>query len=97
MQALVTKLIPLIIAVGMVIDVWSCFLFMRRNRKGYGASGIPMVPLVACYLLPLIISERSVFTSLFLVDCLLLFGFHVLVVFLIPIWDRKWLIRKKYD
>jgi hypothetical protein len=90
-----TKLIPFMIAVGMVIDVWSCLLFMRRNRKGHGASGIPMVTLVACYLLPLIISEHSVFTSSFLVDCLLLFGFHVLVVFLIPIWDRKWLTRSR--
>ncbi len=90
------KLIPFIIAVGVAIDLLSCFLFIRRNRKGHGASGVPMVTLIACYLLPLIISEHAVFTSSFWVDCLLLMGFHVLVVFLIPILDRKWLNEIKH-
>ena len=86
-------LMPYIIAVGMAIDLMSCFLFMRRNRKGHGASGMPIVTLIVCYLLPLIIFEHAVFTSLFWVDCLLLIGFHVSVIFLIPILDRKLLAR----
>ena len=81
------------IAFGVLLDFLSCFLFMKRNRNGVGASGFPVVTLVVCYLLPLIISGRAVLTESVWLDCCLLFVFHVLVVFVIPAFDRRWLAR----
>lgn len=84
-----TRFLIFLVSVGMLIDVLSCFLFMRRNRKGHGVTGIPIVTLILFYLLPLLIFETPIFTSSFLLDCLLLICFHVIVVFIIPILDRK--------
>ena len=92
---MIEESVLIIIVVGILIDLLSCYLSLRRNRKGYGASGISMVTLIVCYLLPLIISEKAVFTSSFWLDCLLLLCFHAVVVFLIPTLDRRSLARSK--
>lgn len=86
---MIAKLLPILIAAGILLDLLSCFLFIRRNQTGRGASGLPMVTLIVCYLLPLLITEHAVFTSSFWLDCLILLCFHIAVVFVIPGLQRQ--------
>jgi len=78
------------IGVGICVDLFSCYLELKRNRGNGKASGLPGVTLIACYLLPLLLSGRAVFTPFAWFDALILFVFHVLVVLAIPIVDRAW-------
>ena len=94
-QTMTEKLVLILILAGMVLDITSCFLFIRRNKKGDGPSGQPLVTLIACYLLPLLLTKHAVFTSYFWWDCLLLLCFHIILLFVIPIFHRKILTLQK--
>lgn len=85
--------LKIVIAMGVLLDLLSCFLFVRRNKKGFGASGLPVVTFVIFYFIPILVTERSVLTHYFWLDCLILLCFHVLVVFVIPIFHKKWIAR----
>jgi hypothetical protein len=91
---MVTIVLLLIITVGMMIDIFSCTLSIRRNRHGSGPSGFPVVTLIVFYLLPLIFSKHAVFTRFYLLDALILLCFHIGVVFVIPIIHRRMLASK---
>jgi len=91
MVELLENLVPILIACGISLDLFSCFLFLRRNRHGPGASGVPLVSFIVFYFFPLFLSGNPVFTSSIWTDCGLLLCFHIVVVFLIPVLDRKWL------
>lgn len=95
LQEKMTRLLLAVIATGMLLDLVSCFLFMRRNQTGKGPSGLPVVTLIVCYLLPLLVTEHAVFTPSFWLDCLILLCFHGVVVFLIPILHRNWVTHKR--
>jgi hypothetical protein len=81
--------IYIIVYSGIFVDMASCLLFLRRNHKASGPSGLPLVTLILCYWLPLIAIDKPLFFSLVWIDCLCLFGIHIFLVFLIPILDRK--------
>lgn len=87
-------LIPLIliasISIGILIDLFSCYLELRANRVGRGPSGLPVVTLIVFYFLPLMLTGRSVITGAVWLDCVIFFCFHVVVVFLIPVFDKRW-------
>ena len=42
----------MIVAIGMALDILSCYLFLRRNRIGVGASGQPLATMIVCFWLP---------------------------------------------
>lgn len=83
-----------LVALGVLIDLLSCFLYLQRNRNPSGASGLPIVIMLIFYLLPLLLFEQSIFTTSLLVDGLLLISFHIFVVILIPRLDRRYLDLK---
>lgn len=89
------KLLPMLVTIGVLVDLFSCFLLVRRNKTGIGPSGLPMVTLIVFYLLPLLVTKRSVFTSSYWLDCLVLLFFHAFVVFGIPVFHRK--VSKRID
>jgi hypothetical protein len=66
------KLLPVLIAAGILLDLFSCHLFIRKNKIGSGPSGLPAVTLIVCCLIPLLITKNAVFTSFYLFDCLIL-------------------------
>ena len=78
-----------IIGFGILVDLFSCWLALRRNRRGRGASGLPVVPLIVCYLLPLMIVKIPVLTASLWLDCLLLTLSHVGAVYGVPMLDRQ--------
>jgi hypothetical protein len=80
------------VLIGVLLDIYSCFLFLRRNRRGYGPSGIFVVTLIIFYLLPLLLFDRSVFTDAVWKDCLLLTAFHV-IAFCVPIFHQKYIAK----
>jgi hypothetical protein len=92
---MIVKLLPVVIAAGLLLDLFSCLLFIRRNQIGGGPSGLPAATLIVCYLMPLLITENAVFTSSYLLDCLILLCFHTVVVFMIPILHRKWIEKNR--
>ncbi len=77
---------------GMLMDIASCVLFMRRNRRGHGPSGMPMVSLIARYWLPIVISGRAMFFYSYWMDFLFLTVFHIVLLYVVPICDRKLLV-----
>lgn len=79
------SLILIIVVLGMIIDIFSCFLFIRRVYKGYGASGMPMVTLIVCYFMPIVMTNNTILTASVWLDLLLLLLFHIFVVYVIPI------------
>lgn len=76
------ELVIILISVGILIDIFLCALTIRRRRKGYGSSGLPIVLLIIFYLLPLLFYGKSVITNSVFIDGLLLIFFHIVVVFL---------------
>lgn len=78
-----------LIFVGVLSDIVSCYLSLRRNRSANGPSGVAQVTVIVCYLLPLLVTERSVITYSYWLDCLVLVGFHVFLVYLVPAVDRR--------
>ncbi len=92
---MIDSIIIWLIGIGMLADVVSCILLIRRNHVGHGPSGMPIVSLIACYLLPLIIFGQAVFTSSFWLDCLLLMIFHFVFLYIVPIFDRRFLVGFK--
>lgn len=83
------------VGLGMLLDIAACVLFMRRNRRGHGPSGMPIVSLVVCYWLPIVISGRAVFFYSYWLDCLFLTVFHIVLLYVVPIFDRKLLVGVK--
>jgi len=88
-----TLFLTIWIGLGMTIDCLSCWADLRRIVKGYGPSGLSVVPLIVCYSLPLLVSQHAVFTAWWVADWLLLILFHALIVFLIPALFRRWTAR----
>lgn len=84
----------IIIGVGAFLDFCSCYLALKRNRGLGKASGLLGVTLIACYLLPLLLSGKAVFTSSAWIDASILLIFHVVVVLAIPLADRTWVCGK---
>lgn len=86
---MIVKLLPFIIAVGMLLDVISCILFVNRNKNGRGPSGQSLVTLILFYWLPILIIGRPLFTASLWLDGLILLAFHLLMVFIIPMLHKK--------
>jgi hypothetical protein len=91
------SMVMVFIGIGMAIDLFSCVLFLRRNRRGHGPSGIFAATAILFYFFPLILSGTPVLTSSVWLDCLCLAGFHILVVLGIPCADRKRLRFRSAD
>jgi hypothetical protein len=92
---LIEKLLPtigilIVITIGILLDLLSCYCYIRQNQTGTGPSGQPLATLCLFYLPPLLITEHAVFTSYYWLDCLILACFHIVVVIMIPIIHRRW-------
>jgi hypothetical protein len=79
----------LVIAVGVCTDILSCRLELEKNRQAAGASGLPAMTLIACYLLPLLLRGEPVLTPSVWLDAGVFTVFHVTVVIAIPAIHRK--------
>lgn len=83
------KILVISFVFSTLIDFYSCYIFLRRNRKKFGTLGLPVVTLIIFCLLPLLISKQAVITYSVVSDCLILTTMHLIIVYLIPIIDRK--------
>ena len=83
------------VLLGMACDLWSCYLFLARNRRGYGPSGQPAVTFIICYMIHLVWTQKSVFTESAWIDGYILLLFHYVVLFSIPISDKNWREKQK--
>jgi hypothetical protein len=88
-------MVIIFISVGILFDLFSCYLFLRRNRKGYGSSGILMATPIAFYFLPLLISGHAVISAFVWLDCIYFACLHILIVLVIPLMDKKLLQFRK--
>lgn len=73
--------------VGAVIDIWSLVLTLRFNRRGHGASGIPLVPLIF-YWLPAV-TQTPLVTHSAALESLIMTMLHILIRYFVPWMDRK--------
>jgi hypothetical protein len=87
-QEVISALVFIAVGIGVCLDLFSCYVELRRNRGLGKTSGLLGVTLIACYLLPLVLSGRSVITASAWADAAILFAFHAGVVLLIPWADR---------
>lgn len=78
--------VTVIVLVGVFVDLISCFLFIMINKKGYGPSGVPMVTLIAFYLLPMMLSGEKIFDIPLWGNIIIFVIFHFIFVFVIPIF-----------
>jgi heme A synthase len=70
----------------LLIDIWFCWLELRRNRKGKGASSVPFLTLIVYFVL-IGISNVNLWEKIILaVVCLFI---HISLLFIIPILDSK--------
>ena len=90
MQEVIAALVLMFVGIGVCLDVFSCYQELRRNRNLGRASGLVGVTLIACYLLPLVLSGRPIITASAWSDAAVFFAFHVAVVLVIPWVDRVW-------
>lgn len=72
----------LILGVGLVIDVMSCFFNSKKVIKHSGVSGIPVVSLVI-YLLVFLWDKELIVVAKY-IDILLFIGIHILLQYGIP-------------
>jgi hypothetical protein len=86
----IPALVLVVAGIGVCLDLFSCYLELRRNRSLGKSSGLLGFTLIACYLLPLVLSGRPILTESVWVDAAILFTFHVGVVLAIPWADRVW-------
>ena len=70
------------------IDVLSLYLSLKKNRRGRGASGFPIITLFIYGLLIFHASYPSNI-SIKVLLCLLTFLIHITLVFVIPLIDRQ--------
>ena len=82
--------VSIAIGTGICLDLFSCYVELRRNRGLAKSSGLLGVTLIACYLLPLLLSGTLVITTSVWSDAAILLAFHVGVVLVIPWIDRAW-------
>ncbi len=82
LKLLVTLLVPF------SIDILSLYLSLKRNRRGRGASGFPIVTL---FLYGLFIFHASYPSGIYMKALFFLLAFltHVVFVFIIPMIDRQ--------
>ena len=83
-------LVSIAIGAGICVDLFSCYVGLRRNRGLTKSSGLLGVTLIACYLLPLLLSGTPIITTSVWSDAVILLAFHVGVVLVIPWTDRAW-------
>jgi hypothetical protein len=89
-------MVVIFIAVGVLVDIFSCYLFLRRNRRGYGSSGILIATPIVFYFFPIIILKETIITASIWLDCIYFACFHVIVVLIIPLIDKKLLQLRRY-
>jgi hypothetical protein len=82
-------MVVIFIAIGVLVDIFSCCLFLRKNRKGHGSSGILIATPIVFYFLPIIILKETVITASVWLDCIYFACFHIVVVLVIPLVDKK--------
>ena len=82
----------LAIFAGLVLDLFSLALTLRRNRGRRGPSGMPVVPFLL-YMVPLL-SGHSVFSESRLVDLAIFMGLHVFLRYVIPYVDRRFVVAR---
>jgi hypothetical protein len=82
-------MVIIFISVGILIDLFSCYLFLRKNRKRYGPSGILMATPIVFYFFPILISNYAVISAFVWLDCIYFACFHIFIVLVIPFIDRK--------
>lgn len=80
----------IVVGIGVCLDLFSCYVELRKNRGHSKASGLLGVTLIACYLLPLVLTGRPILTSSVWIDATIFIAFHAGVVFVIPYVDRSW-------
>ena len=73
-----------LLVTGLFIDVFSCYLGLRRNRRGFGPSGISMITPIVFYFLPLMYTKTAVFAATYWIDCLIFLFVHIALVYGIP-------------
>lgn len=88
------EVLSISIGAGITLDVVSCFLHVARRYRGHGASGLPIVTLVAFYLVPLLTLKNPILTDFLWLDCVLAGIFHLVLVFFIPMLAEKVFFRR---
>ena len=81
-----------IFSLPLLIDLFTCFLAIRRNHKGSGPSGLPGVTLVLYGLIILNLNAVNLFEKVYLFGGVA--GVHFLLVFVIPTMDRHLVHRR---
>lgn len=87
---MMSSLVLIVVGIGVCLDVFSCLVELKRNRGLGKTSGLMGVTLIACYLLPLVLSGRPILTSSVWIDAAIFVAFHSGNVVVIPWADRLW-------
>ncbi len=77
---------------GMAIDIISCFLFLKITITGKGSSGIPIITLFLYWIYVELQPEYNILCKIYIFG--LLFLFHIIVQYIIPIFAKLFLGNK---
>jgi hypothetical protein len=80
------------VLVGLALDLLSVVLVLRKNRRGRGPSGLPVIP-IFFYCLPAF-AGHPVLSGSWLPDVGIFVIFHVILRYAIPAIDRKLFVKK---
>lgn len=80
-------------AFPVAFDLLNCYLELRRNRRGTGMSGVPLIiPLIAIFIF---ISAGGLHLYEKLILILLVVISHITLVFIIPYIDARIMERRR--
>jgi hypothetical protein len=84
----------LLIVPFLLLDIISCVCGLRRNLRGHGPSGVPVVSLIAYAMFEWFLPDPKIFGSK-VTEFLVLLVFHLITQFISPVVHRKILSSKK--
>jgi len=87
-----SKLI-VVLCVPLAIDMFTCYLSLRSNRREGSPSGVPIINLFLYSLIIYYSPELGTLAKAF--AFLIAVITHILIVFLVPMLDHRLLERKK--
>ena len=75
------------VLIGVVFDLVSCVLEIKKNRVESGPSGLHIFTLIVFYLLPMLLVNKPLVSASVFFDCLIFSVFHFFMVIFIPSVD----------